>query len=89
MARIIASRETAVVSSEKGNLSNGFTPGMTILNPQQLTPATQVSGSLVQQTPGPSGLFDQCNGYKLTVTVQYQVTRTVNRVRLVPRAPTQ
>ncbi|MNE90799.1 hypothetical protein D3C80_1883460 [compost metagenome] len=60
----------------------------TILTPQQLGGLNStISGSVTGQTPNPSGNFDQCNGYRLTISVQYTTTRTVNKIRLVPRAP--
>jgi RHS repeat-associated protein len=69
------------------NNQNNFNPTTNVLNAQQINVNTPISGSLVQQTPAPDGSFDQCNGYKFTVTVQYKITQTVNRTRLVRRAP--
>jgi len=59
----------------------------TSIDPKSISIKTVVNASLVRETPARDGMYDQCNGYRLTVKIQYERTKTINRLRIVRKAP--
>ena len=59
----------------------------TDFDPTRVTMETEADVSLYNQTPASDGMYDHCNGYKLTVKIQFNVEKTVTKRRIVRKAP--